>query len=167
MDDRERDQDRAESEEPQLKVTDRRLFAADGQLRDGVDVEAEAEAESPDAGPEPTTGDSRPEEPREEPAAESVPETGFQRQPLDEPEGVDFTMLINAMAQPALLFLGEIPHPGTGAAQVDLEQARLQIDMLQLLRVKCRGNISREEESLLDRILYQLRMLYVERSSQP
>jgi hypothetical protein len=83
---------------------------------------------------------------------------------LDEPEGVDFTMLINAMAQPALLFLGEIPHPGTGKATFNPEQARLQIDMLDLLRVKCRGNLSAEEEGLLERVLYQLRMLYVART---
>ena len=76
-------------------------------------------------------------------------------------------MLINAMAQPALLFLGEIPRPGSGETQVDLEQARLQIDMLEVLRVKCRGNLTSDEEGLLERILYQLRMLYVARSNQP
>ena len=81
--------------------------------------------------------------------------------------GVDFTMLINAMAQPALLFLGEIPHPATGKNHVDLEQARIQIDMLELLRVKCRGNLSSDEDGLLDRMLYQLRMLFVAKTKQP
>jgi hypothetical protein len=76
-------------------------------------------------------------------------------------------MLINAMAQPALIFLGEIPHPGTGQPEVNLEQARLQIDLLDLLRIRCRGNLTQEEEGLLERMLYQLRMLYVARSSQP
>ncbi|ANM32054.1 hypothetical protein ABI59_03305 [Acidobacteria bacterium Mor1] len=73
-------------------------------------------------------------------------------------------MLLNAMAQPALLFLGEIPHPDSNQPTVDLVQARLQIDMLDLLRVKCRGNLTKQEEGLLDRVLYQLRMLYVTRS---
>jgi hypothetical protein len=76
-------------------------------------------------------------------------------------------MLINAMAEPALLFLGEIRHPGSGEPEVDLGRARIQIDMLDLLRVKCRGNLTPEEEGLLDRILYQLRMLYVARADQP
>ena len=71
------------------------------------------------------------------------------------------------MAEPALLFLGEIPHPSTGQPRIDLERARIQIDMLELLQVKCRGNLSTEEEGLLDRILYELRMLYVARSNQP
>ena len=75
--------------------------------------------------------------------------------------------LINAMAQPALLYLGEIPHPATGQATLDLEGARLQIDMLDLLRVKCRGNLTPQEESLLESVLYQLRMRYVARSGGP
>ena len=76
-------------------------------------------------------------------------------------------MLINGMAQPALLFLGEIPHPGSGETTVDLEQARIQIDMLELLRVKCRGNLTPQEDGLIDRMLYQLRMLYVASSNRP
>jgi hypothetical protein len=151
-DDRETSQSQAESE---LKVTDRRLFTSDGQLRaDAVDEIEETETE----GAEPGT---------ETPAGEEVREHGFERHSVEEPAGVDFTMLINAMAEPALLFLGEIPHPGTGQPSVDLQRARLQIDMLDLLRVKCRGNLNAEEEGLLDRILYQLRMLYVTRSNQP
>ncbi len=133
-----------------LKVTDRRHFTQSGERRDDVEE-----------APEPP----RPEPPPARPAASGGRQAGFERRPLDEPEGVDFTMLINAMAQPALLFLGEIPHPGTGKPSVNLEQARLQIDMLDLLRVKCRGNVTAEEESLLERVLYQLRMLYVSRSS--
>ncbi len=131
-----------------LKVTDRRHFSADGERRREVeDDEVEETAPAPPvSGPADTAREPRP---------------GFERRALDEPEEVDFTMLINAMAQPALLFLGEIPHPGTGQATVNLEQARLQIDMLDLLRVKCRGNLTSQEESLLERVLYQLRMLYV------
>ncbi len=94
-------------------------------------------------------------------------EAGFQRRPLDEPEDVDFTMLINAMAQPALIFLGEIVHPATGKPEINIEQARLQIDLLDLLRVKCRGNLTNDEEGLLDGLLYQLRMLCVARSKKP
>jgi len=77
---------------------------------------------------------------------------------------VDFTMLINAMAHPALILLGEIAHPDTGRPIVELEQARLQIDLLDLLRIKCRGNLTVEEEQLLEKVLYQLRMLYVAKS---
>ncbi len=152
---RERDEGRDESE---LKVTDRRLFDATGQLRG----ELPEEEQTPDdtAAAEAAIA--------EEPQETRNPEgQGFEHRSLDEPEGVDFTMLLNAMAQPALIFLGEIPHPGTGRPEPNMEQAKLQIDLLDLLRIKCRGNLTHEEEGLLDRMLYQLRMLYVSRSSQP
>ena len=135
---RERDQSDAE-----VRVNDRRLFTADGELRGEVVDEEPVAVESPEPSP------------------------GFEHRPVEEPAGVDFTMLINAMAEPALLFLGEIAHPSTGQPTIDLERAKIQIDMLDLLRVKCRGNLSTDEEGLLDRILYQLRMLYVARAKQP
>jgi hypothetical protein len=126
---------------PAYKVTDRRHFTVEGERRS-------EEADEPEPSPEPPPADAR---------------SGFEHRPLEDPPDVDFTMLINAMAQPALLFLGEIPHPGTGQATLDPEKAKLQIDMLELLRVKCRGNLSRQEEALLEQVLYQLRMLYVAR----
>ncbi len=140
-------------ESERLKVTDRRHFTASGERR--LDVADEPEDALPISTPDRSFG----------PAAVKPPSAGFERRPLEEPEGVDFTMLVNAMAQPALLFLGEIPHPATGQKTVDPEQARIQIDMLGLLGVKCRGNITAQEEKLLDRVLYQLRMLYVARTS--
>jgi len=150
----ERDSSRAQ-EETELKVTDRRLFTSDGQLRGNVEEEEEERVAEPVPEKAEQTEETR------------AGQAEFERHPVEEPEGVDFTMLINAMAEPALLFLGEIAHPSTGQPTVDLERARIQIDMLDLMRVKCRGNLNAEEESLLDRILYQLRMLYVSRSGQP
>jgi len=147
----EREQDERDAEDG-VKVTDRRLFTADGQLRSEIAEDDERTADT------------------ESESSEQAPQTGhrdFEHRPLDEPRGVDFTMLINAMAEPALLFLGEIAHPDSGEPTVDLERARIQIDMLDLLRVKCRGNMSSEEDGLLDRILYQLRMLFVAKADQP
>jgi hypothetical protein len=156
-----------EREDDEIKVTDRRSFTSEGVLKDGVETDPGETPSEPPPEPEPEpVPEPRATEP--EPAAEpGSGQPGFERRSLEEPEGVDFTMLINAMAQPALIFLGEIAHPGTGAQEVNLEQARLQIDLLDTLRIKCRGNLTPEEEGLLDRILYQLRMLYVTRSSRP
>ena len=141
----------AKENDDDIKVNDRRLFSSDGSLRGDLPEEEEAAPAEPEKREEKAAGD----------------DGGFERKPLEEPEGVDFTMLINAMAQPALIFLGEVAHPGTGQAEVNLEQAQMQIDLLDMLRIKCRGNLTAEEEGLLERILYQLRMLYVSRSSQP
>ena len=140
-----------DSQKPSIKVTDRRHFTRDGERRTEVDEDPEPAA--PVSVPPVTAETRRPES-----------EAKFGRRPLDEPEGVDFTMLINAMAQPALLYLGEIPHPATGQPALDLEGARIQIDMLDLLRVKCRGNLTPQEDNLLESVLHQLRMRYVARS---
>jgi hypothetical protein len=140
-----------DSQKPNIKVTDRRHFTLDGERRAGVEEEPES-AVPPVAPPSPARAKRQEEE------------TRFEHRPLDEPEGVDFTMLINAMAQPALLYLGEIPHPATGQPTLDLEGARIQIDMLDLLRVKCRGNMTPQEDNLLESVLHQLRMRYVARS---
>jgi len=138
---------------PGIKVTDRRHFTSEGERRPGVE-------EEPEPGAQPAVTRSAAEETRRPPAEEAH----FERRPVEEPEGVDFTMLINAMAQPALLYLGEIPHPATGQPTLDLEGARIQIDMLDLLRVKSRGNLTSQEEGLLESVLYQLRMRYVAKS---
>ena len=147
----ERGTDRAQDTE--YKVTDRRRFTADGERRGDFADEEESPVTQTEKGSDAAEGGPG-------------PQAQFDRRPLDEPEGVDFTMLVNAIAQPALLFLGEIPQP-SGQTQLDLEQARIQIDMLDLLRVKCRGNLSSQEEGLLERVLYELRMLYVARTSKP
>ena len=140
-----------DSQKPSIKVTDRRHFTLDGERR--IEVDEDPEVAAPIAAPPAPEGKRRPES-----------EAKFEHRPLDEPEGVDFTMLINAMAQPALLYLGEIPHPATGQPTLDLEGARIQIDMLALLRVKCRGNLTPQEDNLLESVLHQLRMRYVARS---
>jgi hypothetical protein len=147
--------------ESEMKIVDRRLFDLDGNLRS--ELEEEETEDEINTQPEPAPDEKTPEGA----TASEQTDQGFEHHSIEEPEGVDFTMLINAMAQPALIFLGEIAHPGSGEAQVNLPQAKIQIDMLELLKVKCRGNISPEEDGLLDRILYQLRMLYVSRSNQP
>jgi hypothetical protein len=131
-----------------FKVTDRRHFTAEGTRRAPESGETEEPSSTPHPREERSPNEARP---------------GFEHRSLEEPDDVSFTMLINAMAQPALLFLGEIPHPGTGQPTVDPEKARLQIDMLELLRVKTRGNLSPQEETLLEQVLYQLRMVYVAR----
>ena len=126
-----------DTQKPSLKVTDRRHFTLDGERR--RDVEEDPEPAAPTSAPA-VSGTTR----------LPADQTKFAHRPLDEPEGVDFTMLINAMAQPALLYLGEIPHPDTGQPTLDLEGARIQIDMLDLLRVKCRGNMTPQEDNLLE-----------------
>jgi hypothetical protein len=63
----------------------------------------------------------------------------------------------------ALAHLGEIPDPMHQAVRIDLEAARQVIDILGLLREKTKGNLDSAESPLLESVLYDLRMKYVER----
>ena len=65
-------------------------------------------------------------------------------------------------AQNAALFLGQIPNPRTGEAEVNLDLARMFIDQLAMIQEKTRGNLTSEEAKVLTNALSNLQMAYVE-----
>ncbi len=72
---------------------------------------------------------------------------------------VEFVMM---HAQNAALFLGQIPNPQSGEAEVNLELAKMFIDQLAMIQEKTRGNLSTEESTVLRNALSNLQMAYVE-----
>ncbi|GAB4249943.1 MULTISPECIES: DUF1844 domain-containing protein [Deferrisoma] len=74
---------------------------------------------------------------------------------------VDFTGFVVGLAQMALVHLGEVPDPATGGLQKDLEQARHTIDILDLLREKTRGNLTADEDRLLETVTADLKWKFV------
>ena len=74
---------------------------------------------------------------------------------------VEFVMM---HAQNAALFLGQIPNPHTGEGEVNLDLARLFIDQLSMIQEKTRGNLTLEERQVLEQVLYELRLRFVEAS---
>jgi len=62
----------------------------------------------------------------------------------------------------ALMLLGKVPHPQTGKTFLDVDSARMFIDQLEMLEVKTRGNLTREEQQLLKNSLMSLRMAFVD-----
>ena len=69
------------------------------------------------------------------------------------------------LATRAAVALGQVPNPMTGKEEVDMAHAKFAIDLLQILDEKTKGNRGDEEEQLMNDILYRLRMLYVDKSS--
>jgi hypothetical protein len=67
-------------------------------------------------------------------------------------------------AQNAALFLGQIPNPKTGEAEINLDLARMFIDQLAMIQEKTRGNLTTEEAKVLSNALSNLQMAYVEAS---
>ena len=74
---------------------------------------------------------------------------------------IEFVMM---QAQNAALFLGQIPNPQTGKAEVNLEVARMFIDQLAMIQEKTRGNLTNEESTVLRNALSSLQMAFVEAS---
>lgn len=104
------------------------------------------------------------EEPRQAPEAAQAAPPGPPSEPRDAPK-VDFSMLILSVAHSAFHHLGLVDDPTTGKkAPVDKALARNDIDMLEMLQDKTRGNLTPEEENLLGSLLYDLRMRFVEAS---
>jgi len=75
---------------------------------------------------------------------------------------IDFATFVLSMASSAFLHLGQMPHPDTQKAETNLPLAKQTIDILGMLQGKTRGNLSRDEEQLLENLLYDLRLRYVE-----
>ncbi len=73
-----------------------------------------------------------------------------------------FAQMVMQQSNLAMMLMGKVAHPESGKVVQDLEAARLFIDQLEMLEAKTRGNLSKEEESLLKQTLMSLRLTYVD-----
>lgn len=81
----------------------------------------------------------------------------------DQP-AISFTAFIMSLATTAAVHFGDIADPVSGTSQPNLPAASQMIDILSMLKEKTRGNLDAEETELVDNLLYELRMRYVEAS---
>lgn len=79
----------------------------------------------------------------------------------------DFASFVESQYYETLLFLGAMPHPATGQTVEDLDMARYKIDLLSMIQDKTEGNRTPEESQLLEDVLYQLRMGYLQKRKVP
>jgi hypothetical protein len=153
------------SEKP-IKVTDKRMFTAEGKLRDEysfLEDERRGQVEAPAPAPErepppPTPPDyAAPADEADEPHARlEIPGT---------PPGLgapSFFDLVAMLAEPATLYLGDAVLPDGRSAE-NLEMARLHIDLLDVLRQKTAAHLSSQESAFLEDVLYRLRVRYVQK----
>ena len=135
-----------EPEESGFKVTDKRLFREDGEIRQET-----PSPELPKEKPEPFKA------PEAVPLKEEPPGTGAR---------IDFPSYILSYYTQGLVLLGEVPNPYTNKKEEDLESARHTVDILTILQEKTRGNLSKEEDKLLDSVLYELRMKFMAKTNK-
>jgi len=76
-----------------------------------------------------------------------------------------FIELVMMNAQQAALCLGQMAHPSTGKAEVNLDAARMFIDHLEIIKEKTRGNLNKDEEKILTSVLSELQLAFVQVAS--
>ena len=134
------------SENPKtIKVVDRRLFTADGEMRDDVPSEAAA----PETAAEPSSA------PLAEPAA-----------PPPTPTSPAFLALLDMLAQTGLVYLEGVPD-AAGRRQPNVAGARQIVDALLALREKTVGKLSFEETDALEGILGELQLVFTRLAAGP
>ena len=97
---------------------------------------------------------------REEEKIEETPggDASAQEGPLPE---IDFTSFIFSLSTSVLIQLGEIQDPFTQKLVKNLPLAKQTIDLIGMLKEKAKGNLTPEEERVIEYVLYDLRMRYV------
>jgi hypothetical protein len=166
-------------EQSNFKVTDRRLFNADGSPREltpeesasrsatsATVVSTEAKGSGPSQSrPETSSQPKSEQRPRSSDTARE-PETD-EDEPVDARDPASFVNFIMSIASNAASALGMMEHPVTHEREVDLELAKHWIDVLGMLQKKTRGNLSAQEQQIVEGLLSDLRMQYVSLASSP
>ena len=131
-----------EQEEQGFRVTDKRGFSEDGENRASGAAEQENEKAKTTA--------SGLEEKNEVPP----------RPPID------FPSYILSYYTQGLVLLGEVPSPYTNKKEEDVEAARHIVDILSMIQEKTKGNLSKDENQLLDSVLYELRIKFMAKTNR-
>jgi hypothetical protein len=149
-------------EEVSYKVSDRRKFNPDGSLKEGVTLEPEPpkpEVMAAGAAAPETKATSNP------PADAEIRQTPDDADHDEIPGSEDpasFVNFLSTLATNAAASLGAVPHPATGKRSLDLETGKYWLDVLAMIRDKTKGNLHAQESRLLEGILADLRMQYVQ-----
>jgi hypothetical protein len=149
-----------EEEQPVVKVTDRRKFNLDGSLREGIEIESEKPKEEVKI--EPPQAEAILTEEIEPPI---LPDEAAEIDEEEIPGAEDpasFVNFLSTLATNAAAALGAMPHPATGQRMLDLDTGKYWLDVLAMLSEKTKGNLHPQESRLLEGLLGDLRMQYVQ-----
>ena len=158
-----------QEEQPTFKVTDRRLFNADGSPRE-LTPEEEAAAAAPTvaASPPPDPGPETPKvAPETSPSPEADEEEFSEADLEDARDPTSFVSFLMSIASNAASALGMMEHPVTHQREVDVELGKHWIDILGMLQKKTTGNLTPQEKRMLEGLLADLRMQYVSLVNSP
>jgi hypothetical protein len=84
----------------------------------------------------------------------------------DNLQKVNFISFVLSLAGAIQIHLGIIPNPQTGKTEKNLQLAKETIDLLDVLKEKTKGNLTKDEEDLFDHMLFECRMKYIEENKK-
>ena len=93
---------------------------------------------------------------------QKIPSEGEQAEPFQ----VDFSAFIMSLTSSAFYHLGDMADPTTGKKEVNLPAVQQTIDMLIMLREKTKGNLTEDENKLLEQLIYELQVKYVAKTKK-
>lgn len=79
---------------------------------------------------------------------------------------INFATFVLSLAASAEMHLGLIPNPATNKTEVSLLHAKQTIEILEMLKEKTKGNLDDAEGNILDQLLFELRMQFVEKKKK-
>lgn len=150
-------------DEVTFKVADRRKFNPDGSVKEGVTLEPAKVEKTPAFKKDEPQGSAENLDQDDEPVEIEGPAEG--KSDADIPGAEDpasFINFLSTLATNAAAALGAVPHPATGKRTLDLETGKYWLDVLGMLKEKTSGNLHPQEFRLLDGLLGDLRMQYVQ-----
>lgn len=157
------------NQEKPIKVTDKRMFTPEGDLREeyrflNEKSTATAPEPAPERRPEPAPPPSgRGPAAQDHRFAAEEPSAPFEIPGTPPGLGPSFFDLVAMLAEPVPIYLGDMGLPGGQDAE-NLEMARLHIDLIDVLRQKTAGNLTAQESAFLEDLLYRLRVRYVQKT---
>ena len=132
-------------EEKGFVIRDKRGFTSEGEVKPETEVTEEGKK-----------GEEKEEaEKNETPKKEEIP--------LPE---INLSSFVLSLSSSALLHFGQIPDPLTKKKERNLPLAKQTIDILGILQEKTKGNLTKDEEQLIENLLHDLRLKYVEESGK-
>lgn len=154
----------------ELKVTDKRIFTPEGDIREEFQNDIRPADAPPPRPSEPAQEPAREEQQQERrvtPPAESKPPREERRRSMAEKAtnpGTPFANFIQSLVAQTYMFLGMLRDPRAPQPMFDAEAAHETIDILTLLKEKTNGNLTPDEEDFFDAHLGDLKLAYVQRT---
>ena len=141
-----------DQKESEFKVVDKRRYSSDGEP-----LEKQA------------SGKDRKVEKSKPKKEDKIKENKSQEASSNNAQGVDpgeinFASFFMSLAHQTLVLLGEAPHPETQIVSTHLEASKQSIDILSILEKKTKGNLTTDEETLVNEVLTSLRMAYLNKT---